>query len=128
MAPALTFRCPPPPMQPIMGRNFYRRPPKLWECNVFSRVCLSTWGPTIQDPRPPISTKLQRPQTCSYLFRLDLMVPRPSLRPQTCSNFFIMNHVRPASERLASYWNAFFLQLFLKNKNAFQWDAYHPQQ
>ena len=36
---------------------------------------------------------------------LDLTVEGPL--PRACSNLLIMNHVRLASEQLASYWNAF---------------------
>ena len=54
----------------------WSQPTKLWEGNVFSRVCLLTagWG---CDPH------------------------------RTCSNLFSVKHVRSASERFVSCWNAF---------------------
>ena len=35
--------------------------------------------------------------------------------PKPCSNLFIMKHLRLASERLASYWNAFLFSTVNRN-------------
>ena len=104
-------------------RAFYRPPTKLGEGNVFSRVCHSlhrmvpcdhyqwcigtiqespcTWTPSpTRDPCP-------LPWAFLYLFNLDLT--GQGLHPL---GIFKLKHLRFASGRLVSYWNAFLPSLF----------------
>ena len=89
---------------------FYRPPTKLWEGNVFSRVCESVQGRKegeflyrapampppvsfVQGPAPP-----KHVQTCS---KLDIIVYGITPIPKTCSNLSTTKHRLLGSGRLA---------------------------
>ena len=99
----------------IFENIYYRLRTKVVEGNVFSHVylvCLFT-GRVSCDHYPGCigshhtGTSLLRPPKCSNLFSLDLTVQWSSSpgHVHTCSLW----STRLASERLASYWNAFLL-------------------
>ena len=72
--------------------------------------------PTVQDPTPPLYIALTLaaqtpPRECSNLFNFDLTL-QETPPPPTCPNLFTMKDVQSVGDRLASYWNAFLLQVY----------------
>ena len=94
---------------------------KLWEGNVFSRVCLSSLF-----RGGPMSLYITHDALALTIQGHPLLDMRPSLfwdpapTPRTCSNLFIMKHVRLSSGWFASYWNAFLFVNTISYKTAFQ--------
>ena len=86
--------------------GFHRLPLKLWEGNVFSRVCLLFCSQTV-----PV-------QDSSLILSIQNPVPKPPTRPQlgpyctkilhqTCSDLFITKHRLSANVQLTLNWNVF---------------------
>ena len=92
----------------------------LWSCKklmfLVIFVCHSVHGGEVWGPMWPLPMMLWPYYTGILLYRAHPMYktsflctgPTPCI-PWTCSNLFIMKHVRSASGRLTSCWNAFFL-------------------
>ena len=101
--------------------SFFRPPTKLWEGNIFIRVCMSfsPRGPlhtaparslsTIKGPlalTPASHTWWSRPEICSNFYTLGPPIPPFPSGTDT----WWLKHVQWASRRYASYWNAFLFQ------------------
>ena len=101
---------------------FLPPPTKLRECNVFSCVCLSVHSGSPCGDYPwcignhctgiPPDLHVQTCLTWTSLYR--------DPTSQTCSNLFIMKHIRLASGRWTSYWNAFLFEYLFSDGSVYQ--------